>query len=80
MQQVVKKFLDLVSRYSLAVFLVDVATLGRLSQRPTQPRGSQANGHHCSLLCSSRGFTTFAMLAKFWKYDVRNGVVLKSTV
>ncbi|XP_023664264.1 ribitol-5-phosphate transferase FKTN isoform X1 [Paramormyrops kingsleyae] len=67
--QVVKKFLDLISRYSLAVFLVDVATLGRLSQRPAQPRGSQANEHHCSLLCSSRGFTTFAMLAKFWKYD-----------
>lgn len=67
--QVVKKFLGLVARYNLPVFLIDMATLSLLLQESPQPRDGQAEGPPCSSFCTHRDFTTFALLAKLWKYD-----------
>ncbi|KAJ8402077.1 hypothetical protein AAFF_G00373120 [Aldrovandia affinis] len=67
--QVVKKFLGLVTKYNLPVFLIDTATLGLLPRDSIQPRDNQAEEPLCRSFCTHRDFTTFALLAKLWKYD-----------
>ncbi|KAL4658997.1 fukutin [Arapaima gigas] len=67
--QVVKKFLGLVSRYNLPVFLIDTSTLANLSQHPANSKEHHSGQSVCRFLCTYREFTTFAVFAKFWKYD-----------
>ncbi|KAI1904890.1 hypothetical protein AGOR_G00010330 [Albula goreensis] len=67
--QVVKRFLGLVTKYNLPVFLIDTATLGLLPSDITQPRDNQAEEPLCRFFCTHREFTTFALVAKLWKYD-----------
>ncbi|KAK6492835.1 fukutin-like isoform X1 [Huso huso] len=67
--QVVKKFLDLVGRHNLPVYLIDSVTLGLLTPDTQQLRESDTKGPNCKYFCAQREFTTFALLAKLWKYD-----------
>ncbi|XP_030640407.1 ribitol-5-phosphate transferase FKTN [Chanos chanos] len=66
---VVKKFLALVRRFNLPVFLVDTASLALLSEDAVLLKDSQLKSPHCSFLCTHREFTTFALLGNLWKYD-----------
>ncbi|KAJ8338921.1 hypothetical protein SKAU_G00357070 [Synaphobranchus kaupii] len=65
--QVVKTFLGLVTKYNLPVFLIDTTTLSHLLQESPQPRDPQDS--LCRSFCTHRDVTTFALLAKLWKYD-----------
>ncbi|XP_051981499.1 fukutin isoform X2 [Xyrauchen texanus] len=65
----VKKFLGLVHKFNLPVFLVDTASLNLLSQDAILYRDSQLKEPHCSFLCTHRDFTTFALLGNLWKYN-----------
>ncbi|XP_028829466.1 ribitol-5-phosphate transferase FKTN [Denticeps clupeoides] len=67
----VKKFLGLVHKFNLPVFLVDTASLNLLSQDVFLLKESKLNQPHCSFLCTHREFTTFALLGNLWKYDAR---------
>lgn len=67
--QVVKKFLGLVHRYNMPVFLADTASLALLSQDSMLLKDSLVREPHCTFLCSGREFTTFALLSNLWKYD-----------
>lgn len=64
-----KKFLGLVHKFKLPVFLVDTESLNLLSQDAVLYRDSQLKEPHCSFLCTHRDFTTFALLGNLWKYD-----------
>ncbi|KTG43875.1 hypothetical protein cypCar_00012184 [Cyprinus carpio] len=64
-----KKFLGLVHKFKLPVFLVDTASLNLLSQDAVLYRDSQLKEPHCSFLCTHRDFTTFALFGNLWKYD-----------
>ncbi|XP_051751582.1 fukutin isoform X1 [Ctenopharyngodon idella] len=64
-----KKFLGLVHKFKLPVFLVDTASLKLLSQDAVLYRDSQLKEPHCSFLCTHRDFTTFALYGNLWKYD-----------
>ncbi|KAM4612899.1 ribitol-5-phosphate transferase FKTN [Polymixia lowei] len=67
--QTVKKFLTLVQRYNLPVFLVDTTSLALLSQDALLQRDSLVQEPHCTFLCTGRPITSFALLANLWKYD-----------
>lgn len=79
-QHLLKKFLGLVHKFKLPVFLVDTASLKLLSQDAVLYRDSQLKEPHCSFLCTHRDFTTFALYGNLWKYDVRKsaGSCMKS--
>ncbi|ROJ92231.1 Fukutin [Anabarilius grahami] len=64
-----KKFLGLVHKFKMPVFLVDTASLKLLSQDAVLYRDSQLTEPHCSFLCTHRDFTTFALYGNLWKYD-----------
>ncbi|XP_052413713.1 fukutin isoform X1 [Carassius gibelio] len=64
-----KRFLGLVHKFKLPVFLVDTASLNLLSQDAVLYRDSQLKEPHCSFLCTHRDFTTFALFGNLWKYD-----------
>uniref|UniRef100_A0A8C7S398 Ribitol-5-phosphate transferase n=1 Tax=Oncorhynchus mykiss TaxID=8022 RepID=A0A8C7S398_ONCMY len=68
-QQVVKKFMGLVHKYNMPVFLVDTASLGLLSQDSMLLRDSLVKEPHCTFLCTNRDVLTFALLNNLWKYD-----------
>uniref|UniRef100_A0AAY4A2Q2 FSD1-like protein n=1 Tax=Denticeps clupeoides TaxID=299321 RepID=A0AAY4A2Q2_9TELE len=70
-KHLVKKFLGLVHKFNLPVFLVDTASLNLLSQDVFLLKESKLNQPHCSFLCTHREFTTFALLGNLWKYDAR---------
>lgn len=72
----VKKFLGLVHKFKMPVFLVDTASLNLLSQDAVLYKDSQQKEAHCSFLCTHRDFTTFALLENLWKYD--QDVLLKA--
>ncbi|KAJ8007483.1 hypothetical protein DPEC_G00117970 [Dallia pectoralis] len=67
--KVVQKFMGLVHKYNLPVFVVDTASLTLLSQDSTQQRNSLVKEPHCTFLCTNRDFLTFALLGNLWKYD-----------
>ncbi|XP_038826926.1 fukutin [Salvelinus fontinalis] len=67
--QVVKKFMGLVHKYNMPVFLVDTASLGLLSQDSMLLRDSLVKEPHCAFLCTNRDVLTFALLNNLWKYD-----------
>nr|XP_029510065.1 fukutin [Oncorhynchus nerka] len=67
--QVVKKFMGLVHKYNMPVFLVDTASLGLLSQDSMLLRDSLVKEPHCTFLCTNRDVLTFALLNNLWKYD-----------
>lgn len=69
-QHLIKKFLGLVHKYSLPVFLVDTVSLDLLSQDALLLKESKLKEPHCIFLCTHREFTTFALLGNLWKYDV----------
>ncbi|CAB1319160.1 unnamed protein product, partial [Coregonus sp. 'balchen'] len=52
--QVVKKFMGLVHKYNLPVFLVDTASLGLLSQDSMLLRDGLVKEPHCNFLCTNR--------------------------
>ncbi|XP_057213883.1 fukutin isoform X1 [Triplophysa rosa] len=64
-----KKFLGLVRKFQLPVFLADTASLNLLSQDDLLYKASQQKEPRCSFLCTHRDFTTFALLGNLWKYD-----------
>ncbi|XP_021331643.1 ribitol-5-phosphate transferase FKTN isoform X1 [Danio rerio] len=64
-----KRFLGLVHKFKLPVFLVDTVSLALLSQDAVLYRDSQLKDPHCSFLCTHRDFTSFALLGNLWKYD-----------
>ncbi|XP_056147156.1 fukutin [Lampris incognitus] len=66
----VKKFLSLVQRYNLPVFLADPASLALLSQDSLLQKDSLVQEPHCTFLCTGQPITSFALLANLWKYDV----------
>ncbi|XP_039615646.1 fukutin isoform X1 [Polypterus senegalus] len=66
---VVKKFLDLVARHHLPVYLIDPVILKLLTSDSLLLKESDQKGQSCKLLCTERKFITFALLAKLWKYD-----------
>ncbi|KAL0963213.1 hypothetical protein UPYG_G00351200 [Umbra pygmaea] len=68
--KVVKKFMGLVHKYNLPVFLVDTASLGLLTQDSALLRESSISHPQCTVLCTHRDFLTFALLGNLWKYDV----------
>ncbi|XP_060702131.1 fukutin isoform X1 [Hemiscyllium ocellatum] len=66
--KVVKKFLDLASIHNIPLYLIDPLVLGRMNENvQNENPDSRLN---CKYLCIPRGFTTFALLDKFWKNDV----------
>lgn len=67
--QVVKKFLGLVHRYNMPVFLADTASLEFLSLDSLLLKDSQVREPHCTFLCTGRQFTTFALFSNLWKFD-----------
>lgn len=69
-RHLIKKFLGLVHKYSLPVFLVDTVSLDLLSQDALLLKESKLKEPHCIFLCTHREFTTFALLGNLWKYDV----------
>lgn len=69
-----KKFLGLVHKFKLPVFLVDTASLKLLSPDAVLYRDSQLKEPRCSFLCTHRDFTTFALLGNLWKYDVSTSI------
>lgn len=73
-QHLLKKFLGLVHKFKLPVFLVDTASLTLLSQDAVLYRDSRLNEPHCSFFCTHRDFTTFALYGNLWKYDVRKSI------
>ncbi|MBN3295496.1 FKTN protein, partial [Amia calva] len=68
---VVKKFLELVAKHNLPVYLIDPVTLGLLPQDSQQLKDGDPKGTSCKYLCTQREFTTFALLSKLWKYDAQ---------
>ena len=71
----VKKFLALVNKYNMPVFLADVAGLALLSQDSMLLKDSLVREPHCTFLCTGREFTTFALFSNLWKYDVSQRVL-----
>ncbi|XP_042565301.1 fukutin [Clupea harengus] len=68
-RHLIKRFLGLVHKYSLPVFLVDAVSLDLLSQDTLLLKESKLKEPHCLFLCTHREFTTFALLGNLWKYD-----------
>nr|XP_006626699.1 PREDICTED: fukutin [Lepisosteus oculatus]XP_015216765.1 PREDICTED: fukutin [Lepisosteus oculatus] len=68
---VTKKFMELVAKHNLPVYLIDPVVLGLLSQDAHPLKDSLSKGKDCRYICTQREFITFALLAKFWKNDAR---------
>ncbi|XP_062845167.1 fukutin [Trichomycterus rosablanca] len=66
----VKKFLGLVHKFNMPVFLVDTASLSLLSQDAVLLKDSKIKEPHCTFLCTHRDFITFGLLGNLWKYDI----------
>ncbi|XP_062410399.1 fukutin [Sardina pilchardus] len=64
------KFLGLVHKYSLPVFMVDTVSLDLITQDALLLKESKLKEPHCMFLCTHREFTTFALMGNLWKYDV----------
>lgn len=70
LQQTLKKFLALAQHFKLPLFLADTAALSLLSQDALRQHDRPEHEPHCSFLCTGRPFTSFAVYANQWKYDV----------
>lgn len=68
----IKKFLGLVSSHNVPVYLIDPLVLGLIHIDFEQlSSSSDGKSPECKYFCAPRDFTTFALLDKTWKHEVR---------
>ncbi|KAM6902795.1 ribitol-5-phosphate transferase FKTN isoform 1-T1 [Xenentodon cancila] len=67
--QTLRKFLALAQHFRLPLFLADTAVLSLLSQDALQQRDRIVREPPCSVLCTGRSITSFALNAKLWKFN-----------